>query len=297
MTVEAGAAHGQQNPDDPVGWTHARPRVQGAGALSRMRSRRLQEADERKPNEPEILVEYAEALALAHGGNLDGEPMRLLERALKIDPNNPKALTLAGARRSRRRTISIAIGYWERLLGAGAGGFGAGAGAADGHRAGAPAGGREARRRAERRRQPATRWRRSGDDPRRGAPGRCARGPGRGRRTLCSWFARAAEGPRMPLAVVQQTGQGSAAAVHARRQHGDGAADEAVGFFQGDRDCAHLQDRQCHAAERRPARRERSRCAPGASGVVITDRLGGAVTAGLWMRRAGAAAARRGPGC
>ena len=128
MTAQAGAAHGRQ-PGRSGRLADAGPRVQGARALSGGGRRPCGEADRRKPDEPEILVEYAEALALQRGRDLDGEPMRLLERALKIDPNHPKALTLAGAAAFEAKDYKRAIAYWERLLGAGARGFRAGAGA------------------------------------------------------------------------------------------------------------------------------------------------------------------------
>ena len=104
------------NPDDPVGWLML---GRAYKALERYPDavQALQEANRRKPNQPEILVEYAEALALQHGRSLDGEPMRLLERALKIDPNHPKALTLAGAAAFEAKDYKRAIAYWERLLG------------------------------------------------------------------------------------------------------------------------------------------------------------------------------------
>jgi cytochrome c-type biogenesis protein CcmH len=75
----------------------------------------LAEADKRRPDNVEILVELAEAQALAQGRNLEGEPRQLLERALKLDPNNDRALTLAGAAAFARKDYKAAIGYWERL--------------------------------------------------------------------------------------------------------------------------------------------------------------------------------------
>jgi cytochrome c-type biogenesis protein CcmH len=104
------------NPEDPVGWLML---GRAYKALERYPDavQALQQADRRNPNEPEILAEYAEALALQRGRNLDGEPMRLLERALKIDPNHPKALTLAGAAAFEAKDYKRAIAYWERLLG------------------------------------------------------------------------------------------------------------------------------------------------------------------------------------
>jgi cytochrome c-type biogenesis protein CcmH len=102
------------NPDDPVGWLML---GRAYKALERYpdAAQALREADRRKPNEPEILVEYAEALALQGGQDLGGEPMRLLERALKIEPNHPKALTLAGAAAFGTQDYKRAIAYWERL--------------------------------------------------------------------------------------------------------------------------------------------------------------------------------------
>jgi cytochrome c-type biogenesis protein CcmH len=130
----------------------------------------LREADKRKPNEPEILAEYAEALALQGGRDLGGEPMRLLERALKIDPNHPKALTLAGAAAFEAKDYQSAIAYWGRLqrqVPADSELAGPGAGSPS-----APAGGREAA---------ARRGRRSAAS----APGCGARGRPH-RRTRCS---------------------------------------------------------------------------------------------------------------
>lgn len=102
------------NPEDPVGWLML---GRAYKALERYPEavQALEEADRRSPNEPEILVEYAEALALQGGRDLGGEPLRLLERALKIEPNHPKALTLAGAAAFEAEDFKRAIAYWERL--------------------------------------------------------------------------------------------------------------------------------------------------------------------------------------
>lgn len=104
------------NPDDPVGWL-----MLGRAYMALERyadaANALREANRRQPNEPEVLVEYAEALALERGRKLEGEPTQLLERALKIDPNHPKALTLAGSAAFEAKDYKRAIGYWERLQG------------------------------------------------------------------------------------------------------------------------------------------------------------------------------------
>jgi len=63
-----------------------------------------------------MLADYAEVLSLAKGGDLQGKPSEMIERALKIDPNEPQALLLAGAAARDRRQFSAAADYWARLL-------------------------------------------------------------------------------------------------------------------------------------------------------------------------------------
>jgi cytochrome c-type biogenesis protein CcmH len=66
------------------------------------------------PDEPQILADQADVLAMMQGRNLDGEPMALIERALKNDPSNLKALALAGTAAFERKDYAGAINYWGR---------------------------------------------------------------------------------------------------------------------------------------------------------------------------------------
>ena len=85
MTNEAGGAHGEQSRTiRSAGRCSAAPTRRSSATPTR--SRPCEQAEKLDPDNPEILVEYAEAIGARHGGNLDGEPMRLLERALKIAP-------------------------------------------------------------------------------------------------------------------------------------------------------------------------------------------------------------------
>ncbi|HMM77805.1 MAG TPA: c-type cytochrome biogenesis protein CcmI [Gammaproteobacteria bacterium] len=45
---------------------------------------------------PDVLVQYADALAMQNGGRMAGKPLELVERALQADPNHLSALWLAG---------------------------------------------------------------------------------------------------------------------------------------------------------------------------------------------------------
>jgi cytochrome c-type biogenesis protein CcmH len=72
----------------------------------------------RVPNDAQLLADYADALAMAQGRTLKGEPEKVLKHALAVDPNNVKALVLAGTAAFDRNDRAGAIRYWERALGA-----------------------------------------------------------------------------------------------------------------------------------------------------------------------------------
>jgi cytochrome c-type biogenesis protein CcmH len=62
-----------------------------------------------------LLADYADTLAVHNGRALEGEPMKLVERALKLDPQNPKALALSGTAAFDRRDFKEAVRQWELL--------------------------------------------------------------------------------------------------------------------------------------------------------------------------------------
>ncbi|MCC6303331.1 MAG: c-type cytochrome biogenesis protein CcmI [Gammaproteobacteria bacterium] len=64
---------------------------------------------------PELLVDYADALAMASGQSLEGRPLKLIEEALALDPNNHKGLWLAGTAAYERADYRAALEYWRRL--------------------------------------------------------------------------------------------------------------------------------------------------------------------------------------
>ncbi|MGH7417086.1 MAG: c-type cytochrome biogenesis protein CcmI, partial [Candidatus Rokuibacteriota bacterium] len=66
-------------------------------------------------DEPDLLADYAKAMAQAQGGRFDGGPWRLLERALAKDPGHPMTLWLAAAASLEREDRSQARAYLERL--------------------------------------------------------------------------------------------------------------------------------------------------------------------------------------
>jgi cytochrome c-type biogenesis protein CcmH len=73
-------------------------------------------AAERSPRDPQLLADFADALAMARGQTLQGEPEKLVLRALAIDPNNLKALALAGTAAYERKDYAKAADLWSRML-------------------------------------------------------------------------------------------------------------------------------------------------------------------------------------
>jgi cytochrome c-type biogenesis protein CcmH len=67
-------------------------------------------------DDPELLASYAGTLAMAGGKGRKGKPSQLVERAMKIDPQHPHALFLAGAAAMDAGENKKGIAYWEALL-------------------------------------------------------------------------------------------------------------------------------------------------------------------------------------
>lgn len=109
------AARLEQNPDDTKGWVMLARSYKAMGRYEEA-TRAFGKAEKVVNEDPHLLSEYAEALALATGGSLRGRPGELLARALKLDPDYPDALVLAGTAAYEREDYASAAAYWERLL-------------------------------------------------------------------------------------------------------------------------------------------------------------------------------------
>lgn len=67
------------------------------------------------PNEPDLLTDYADALAMSQGRNIEGKPLEIVLQALKINPDHWKALAMAGTAAFDRKDYKQAVIYWEQL--------------------------------------------------------------------------------------------------------------------------------------------------------------------------------------
>ncbi len=74
-----------------------------------------QKVRELKGEEPDVLVQLADVIAMKNGGSLLGEPVELVAKALDIDANNDMGLWLYGLANAENGKFNEAIGFWKKL--------------------------------------------------------------------------------------------------------------------------------------------------------------------------------------
>ncbi len=105
-----------RDPAQPEGWRllgrayatlgeHTRARDAFASALQHI------------PDDPELLIEAAQARAQAEAGNrFDDEALAMLHKALAVDPGNQRAQWFIGVAQRQRGEDAAAVATWEALL-------------------------------------------------------------------------------------------------------------------------------------------------------------------------------------
>jgi cytochrome c-type biogenesis protein CcmH len=105
----------EQQPDDVEGWKMLGKSYSVMGRFAEA-ANAYSKAAMRAPRDAQVLADLADSLAMARGQNMKGEPEELVLRALQLDPKNLKALALAGTAAFDRRDFRGAARYWERML-------------------------------------------------------------------------------------------------------------------------------------------------------------------------------------
>lgn len=105
----------QENPNDGAGWLMlARSYAvlgrypESAAAFGR--------AVSLLPPDAQNFADFADIIAMSQGKRLAGDPERLVQRALEIDPRNVKALALSGTIAFDRQDYGQAIREWQKVL-------------------------------------------------------------------------------------------------------------------------------------------------------------------------------------
>jgi cytochrome c-type biogenesis protein CcmH len=115
VMVERLAARLRENPDDVDGWKMLGRSYAVLGRFGEAVDA-YAKAAMRAPRDAQLLADFADALGMARGRSLQGEPEQLVLRALEIEPGNLKALALAGTAALERKDYAGAAGYWQRML-------------------------------------------------------------------------------------------------------------------------------------------------------------------------------------
>jgi cytochrome c-type biogenesis protein CcmH len=106
----------RERPDDAKGWALL---ARSTAALGRFEesARAYEHLAKLMPGDAGIIVDYADVLGMAQGRTLAGRPFELVKSALAIEPDNHKALALAGTAAMELGNFPEAIEYWQRLAG------------------------------------------------------------------------------------------------------------------------------------------------------------------------------------
>ncbi len=113
--VAALAKRLEQNPDDVQGW---RMLARSYSTLEKHKeaSDAYARATNLKTDDADLWADYAFSLTMANGQQVQGKPLELVNKALQLDPDNPKALQLAGGAAYQAKNYQGAIEHWQRLL-------------------------------------------------------------------------------------------------------------------------------------------------------------------------------------
>lgn len=113
--VERLAQRMKSDPSDPQGWLLL---GRSWSALQRYQESAdaYAEAVKRMPGNADALADWADALGMAQGRKLAGKPTEIIGQALAADPSHPKALALAASAAMERGDNKAAIRYWQSLL-------------------------------------------------------------------------------------------------------------------------------------------------------------------------------------
>lgn len=105
----------KQNPDDAEGWA-----MLGRSYNAMRRYDEAADAYARAvalmPGNAQMLTDYADILAMKNGRSMLGEPEKVIQQALQIDPNNMKAIALMGTAHFQRKNYAAAIESWQKIL-------------------------------------------------------------------------------------------------------------------------------------------------------------------------------------
>jgi len=108
------ANHLKEKPDDVEGWGMLARSYNTLGRFADAADA-YAHLEKLMPPNADLLADHADSLAMAQNKSLFGEPEKMVERALALDPNHVKALALSGGVAFERKDYRRAIAQWKKL--------------------------------------------------------------------------------------------------------------------------------------------------------------------------------------
>jgi len=105
----------ERNPGDLKGWIMLGRSYKTMGRLPEA-IKAFERAGSAIDEDPQSLVDFAEALAVADKKDFQGRGMKLIERALKLDPDHVPSLVFAGSAAFERSDFQNAVRYWQKVI-------------------------------------------------------------------------------------------------------------------------------------------------------------------------------------
>lgn len=105
----------KKKPEDAAGWYMLARSYSSLGRYDDA-ARAFAKLTALVPEDSGILADYADVLAMTQGGNLQGKPLELVNKALELNAQDEKALNLAGTAAYEAKDFAKAATYWRRLL-------------------------------------------------------------------------------------------------------------------------------------------------------------------------------------
>ena len=104
----------QEEPENAEGWFMLGRSYMSMGRYSEA-ANAFKRVHDLVGDEPAVMLRYADALAMAQGGRIAGEPFEFIKRALKLKPDDTTGLWLAGLGYEEQGQYEQAVQHWRKL--------------------------------------------------------------------------------------------------------------------------------------------------------------------------------------
>jgi len=106
----------KQNPEDSKGWVMLGRSYAVLERYEEAEQAYLKAVVLTQENDPDIVSDYAEAVALKNDGQIAGKPLELIQANLSKFPDHPKSLWLVGLNAAQQENFKEAVQNWEKVL-------------------------------------------------------------------------------------------------------------------------------------------------------------------------------------